>query len=144
MSAIYAAEIEWSKPEWADGDSEALVAYAQGYELEIGPSRDRASKWDWLAKVTAEISETPEVLGTGTASSESGAKRAAAIAANRDMRERKKGERKAAKAKEAEAKTTLEPGPAPDAGEMFDGVEAELAEAMKPKRARKTAAVAAE
>jgi hypothetical protein len=90
IQTIHVSDIDWSKPEWADKGSEALVAYAAGYELEIGPSPEKKGSWDWLCKVTAEISDTPEVLDMGTASSVSGAKRGAGNPANKDMRQRAK------------------------------------------------------
>jgi hypothetical protein len=84
------ANVEWKTPEWASPDSQALVAYAQGLELEIGPSAEFARKWDWACKLTAELSETPEILDSGTRSSVNGAKIAASNPANKYLRERYK------------------------------------------------------
>jgi hypothetical protein len=69
--AIPFDEIEWRRPEWADPESQALVALVEGYEFEIGPGERKT--WDWAVKATSEVSETPEVIVAGTAKSKSGA-----------------------------------------------------------------------
>lgn len=135
VKIVHVGDIEWSKPEWADDDSQALTVIASGYELEIGQNVEDPKKWDWSCRMTAEISETPELVDCGTAASVSGAKRAAGTAANNDQRRRAKANAEArTKAQEPE-----EPEPQ-DAGEMLDGVEQQLAEAMKPAKTPEPAA----
>lgn len=139
IDTCHVDHLTWQTPEWADEGSEALVAYHAGYELEIGPSGERANKWDWLCKMTAAISEPPELVACGTAASVSGAKRGAGTAANDDMRRRAKA------AQEAPVKP--EPGPetdTPTGAEMLAGTEKAVEQAMnakgaKAKRTRKQA-----
>jgi hypothetical protein len=86
-ACIHVDQIEWAQPECSDNPA-ALGAHANGYDFEVAPSADAKGKFDWLVRVTAEISEQPEVIATGTASSVSGAKRGGGNAANADRRRR--------------------------------------------------------
>jgi hypothetical protein len=137
IDCIHVGDIPWAKPAWADDTSQALVAHANGYELEIGPNSDNPKKWDWLCKTTAEISETPEIIDSGTASSPSGAKRGAGNAANRAQRERAKA--KANEPKPEPEPPTVSPAdqPAENAVEKVEEAVAVEMAVQKPKRTRK-------
>jgi hypothetical protein len=130
------ANVTWARPEWADKGSEALVAYVAGYELEIGPSAETKGKWDWLVRVTAEISETPEVLDMGTASSAAGAKRGASNPANADGRRRAKAVKPVAKVEPVAEPKDM---PAENTAEKVEqAVETQMAtaRAKQPRRRR--------
>lgn len=87
---IHVADLDWQLPDWSEEGSGALVAYSQGYELEVGPSVENPKCWDWLVKPSSAISEVAEIIDSGTAASVSGAQRAAGNVANRHQRERAK------------------------------------------------------
>jgi len=150
VQTVHGHHLEWTQAESADSPEEQ-TAYASGYELSIKPGEEKKS-WDWSVKMTAEISETPELVDTGVAKSEAGAKTGAREATNRANRERVKAQQPEAKAEKAEAKMTVrqqEPEPKVDlvektkaqvaknlaaaknprktAGEMLDDVEQSLA-----------------
>jgi hypothetical protein len=88
-ACIHVAQLDWAQPEYSD-NPEALGAQVNGLEFEVAPSPDQAKKFDWLVRVTAELSETPEVIDLGTASSVSGAQRGCGNAANTYQRARAK------------------------------------------------------
>jgi hypothetical protein len=136
IETVHVGDIEWSKPEWADPESQALTVITAGYELEIGPSVEQKGKWDWACRMTSQISESPELVNAGTASSASGAKRGAGTAANRDQRRRAKAKLVTENVSEAHFDEP-EPDPGPTAGEMLDAVESQVNQATKPKRTRR-------
>lgn len=140
IDTCHVDHLTWQKPEWADEDSEALIAHHAGYELEIGRSREWANKFDWSCRMTAAISETPELVDCGTAASVSGAKRGAGTAANNSMRRRAK----VAHAEKAKPEPKPEPEPEkPTGGEMLEAVEADVKKAVaKPRQGRKQEAAA--
>jgi hypothetical protein len=100
---IGALEGRWLKLE---DHREGFGAIVSGYELaaarEVGDDGKPTKRWSWMVKLTAEISETPEVYATGGAASEAGAKREA----SRRAREAQKARIAAAKA--TAPKTTAE------------------------------------
>ena len=89
--------LAWTPAEYAQNDQTILVAEAEGFALEI--TKESASKWNWIVNFTAAISETPEVLATGTAGSESGAKAACGHSIAKELRAKLADEQKAEKAK---------------------------------------------
>ena len=138
LKTIYVAELQWSRPEWADDpDSEAETAEAAGYVFELAPSTERQHKFDWSVRATAAISETPDVIGSGTAASRKGAIWAAGLAANRDQKLRAKGQAL------VQPVSVVQPATAPEmtAGAMLEAVEDQVDAAVeaKPKRTRKPA-----
>lgn len=131
IETIHVDHLTWSKPEWAEPDSEALVAHAAGYELEIGPGKGK-NEWDWACKRTRELSETPELVAMGTAKSVSGAKRGAGTAGNNDQRLRAKAKVKTEGMPEF---PEPEPEPGPTGGEMLDDTEKAVEQAMAAQKA---------
>src|SRR5689334_8681212 len=84
----------WTQAEWDDETAEelkTLVVTGGGLELSVTPTewivdRDRQPKqvltWEWLVKLTSEVSETPEVVDYGVSKSLRAAQRGARGAAN--------------------------------------------------------------
>lgn len=128
--AIPFGEIAWQKPEWASEDSEALVASVEGFEFEIGRCPDHRRKWDWAVKATAAVSETPELIVSGSAASKSGAQYGCKEQFNQYRLREYKRERAAA----AEAKPERKAEPKPEAKQIREAKSAAKAAAKRPKK----------
>jgi hypothetical protein len=103
---IHAKDLDWL-PDEAGGD-DAVTARAEGYQLDVSRKFDDDQKpskeWLWIVRMTAEISETPEVVDTGTAKSPNGGRIAAREALNRWRRSHPDPETTAAPPKPPEPK----------------------------------------
>jgi hypothetical protein len=75
---VHNDRVEWQPSETGDADS--FDAVENGYLMTVWKDD---GDWFWLVKVTAEISETPETIDSGKASSMTGAQRGACTCVNR-------------------------------------------------------------